>query len=489
MSYGMQMATQKLRIYVGQVHPFVAKTHLHPGVPAATMMEGASRPENIEDSVAHIEAVQQRNRTLGQSNTPTSSQPSLVADMSNSQYQGTLLASEIPGNRAMIEDNLGMDGSSQPAVVFNGVGQQVGGRKLQQGMSSMFTPTSKAASTEAARRATPLESVNTANPQPSLVAEMSNSQLQSTLLATETPGNSAKIEDNLGMNGGSAVVFNGAGQRVGGRKLQQSKPLASTTKSASTEATKTAVPLESVKTASSQPSLVADMSNSQLQGTLLASETPGNRAKIEDNLGMDGSSQPAVVFNGAGQQVGGRKLQQGMSSMFTPTSKAASTEAARRATPLESVNTANPQPSLVAEMSNSQLQSTLLATETPGNSAKIEDNLGMNGGSAVVFNGAGQRVGGRKLQQSKPLASTTKSASTEATKTAVPLESVKTASSQPSLVADMSNSQLQGTLLASETPGNRAKIEDNLGMDGSSAPAVVFNGAGQQVGGRKIYRA
>jgi hypothetical protein len=53
----------------------------------------------------------------------------------------------------------------------------------------------------------------------------------------------------------------------------------------------------------------------------------------------------------------------------------------------------------------------------------------------------------------------------------------------------MSNSQLQGTLLASETPGNRAKIEDNLGMDGSSAPAVVFNGAGQQVGGRKIYRA
>lgn len=175
-----------------------------------------------------------------------------------------------------------------------------------------------------------------------------------------------------------------------------------------------------------------------------------------------------------------------------------------------SASNVRPEGSFIADMSNSQLQNTLLATKTtPGSGAKIEDNLkNQQGGSTAVptFDGSGKLVsGGRRLQQGKTAAQAapnTKVAGganpaaagasatpvTTTSKMAQPISQTGKVEGG-SLIADMSNSQLQKTLLAAKTtPGSAGKIEDNLkDQQGGSATVPTFDGSGKLVsGGRKF---
>ncbi len=303
--------------------------------------------------------------------------------------------------------------------------------------------------------------------------DMSNSQLQKTLLAPPNANGKAKIEDPNAIE----ATFTGTGQIVsGGRKLSQSSaamaPEASAAIAPEISAALAPAPGQQVAFVASRPSVesapssqVVDMSNSQLQQTLLAPPNASGEGKIE------GPMQYTAVYTGSGSSVAtGRKLSQAASAAKKP---AAATQQAAASQFLASRARTEAAPTVV-DMTNSPLEQTLLAPPNANGKAKMEDP----NGSEAVFSGSGQLLsGGRKLRQTA--ASAKKTAPTQQAAASQFLASRANTQAAPTVV-DMRNSQLQTTLLAPPNANGKAKMEDPNGVE------ATFSGTGQLLsGGRR----
>lgn len=192
-----------------------------------------------------------------------------------------------------------------------------------------------------------------------VVVDMSNSQLQHTLLAPPNADGAAKIEGP--QNADAAPTFNGSGKLIsaGGRRLSQ----------AAAAAKKTAAPAGPAQQAAAgrtSNSQVVDMSNSRLQQTLLAPPNADGKAKIEGPQNYNF----APVFDGSGKLIsaGGRKLSQAAGAA----KKAAAQAAPVQQTATSQTTATKTNAPVVVDMSNSQLQKTLLAPPTANGQYHIE---------------------------------------------------------------------------------------------------------------------
>ncbi len=168
--------------------------------------------------------------------------------------------------------------------------QPLSGRKLAQTKSAAPSAVKSAAPAKPAQQAAAAQFLASRRAAPTVV-DMSNSQLQKTLLAPPNAnGQRAKIEGPA--DEGGAPVFDGSGKQVsGGRKLSQ----ATTTKKANAAA---ALPKQGI--------VKVDQSASAVQKTLLAQPNAnGQRAKIEGPSDNAEAVSNAPVFDGSGRLVSG----------------------------------------------------------------------------------------------------------------------------------------------------------------------------------------
>lgn len=283
-----------------------------------------------------------------------------------------------------------------------------------------------------------------------VLVDMTGSQLEKTLLAPPNAnGQRAKIEGPV--DTGNAPVFDGSGKLVsGGRRLSQSE--------AGRLSTGQRVSLQPAPQQVNTPAIV-----------------PG-RVSI-DSAGRAAGSSSAATFDAFGrplsQTLGGRKLSQ------TPAKKAAaSTTLAQQASASQFLASRTSAP-IVVDMTGSQMEKTLLAgPNANGQRAKIEGPV--DTGNAPVFDSSGKLVSsGRRLSQTSVAAAKKTAAPAAPGQQAAAAQFLASRTSAP-VVVDMTNSQLEKTLLAPPNAnGQRAKIEGPV--DTGNAP--VFDGSGKLVSG------
>ncbi|BDA45715.1 hypothetical protein COCOBI_07-5020 [Coccomyxa sp. Obi] len=425
----------------------------------------------------------------GTSTTTAAKSTPQVVDMTNSNLAKFMLSSRPPSAKAKIEDPNAIE------ATFTGTGQFVsGGRKLSQsGRVSINAPVVQRQSAPVTPGRVSIDAPTTASQQAAAsgflasrarteaaprVVDMTNSRLEQTLLAPPNANGKAKMEDPNGVE----ATFSGNGQLVsGGRKLSQSSATMPPEASAAIAAEASAAMAPKVSAAlapapgqqvaflasrvgveSAPASQVVDMSNSQLQQTLLAPPNANGEAK------MEGPMQPSAVYTGGGSSVNaGRKLSQAAAAAKKP---AAATQQAAASQFLASRARTEAAPRVV-DMTNSRLEQTLLAPPNANGKAKMEDPNGVE----ATFSGNGQLLsGGRKLAQAattaKKTAPTQQAAASQFLASRVKTEAAPT-------VVDMTHSRLEQTLLAPPNANGKAKMEDPNGSE------ATFSGNGQLLSG------